>query len=119
MADYVASAARLRRHSITKLEEWVQGHRTMPRLFAFLRAVNAGRRRAVRMDVLHQAFASLGFFKVATFLGSGNVVFETESEDLRALERKIERKLQRTVGYNVPVFIRTNQEVKKIVTLEP
>jgi len=71
------------------------------------------------MDVLHQAFASLGFFKVATFLGSGNVVFETESEDVRALERKIERKLQRTLGYNVPVFIRTNQEVEEIATLEP
>ena len=44
------------------------------------------------MEVLHQAFESLGFSKVATILGTGNLVFETKPEDVRALERKIERK---------------------------
>ena len=91
----------------------------MARLFAFLRAVNAGRKRAVKMDVLHQAFESLGFFKVATFLSSGNVVFETKSKDVRALEKKIARKLQQTLGYHMPVFIRTNQEVEEIAAVDP
>ena len=71
------------------------------------------------MQLLHQAFQSLRFCKVATFLGSGNVVFETKSKNIRALEKEIERKLQRTLGYNVPVFIRTNQELKEIATVEP
>src|SRR5215472_756735 len=91
----------------------------MPWFFAFLRAINAGQRRAVKMHVLRQTFESLGFSKVATFLGSGNVTFETGAKDVRALERKIERKLQQTLGYSVPVFIRTNQELKKIAALEP
>jgi len=91
----------------------------MPRFFAFLRAINAGRSRAVRMHVLRQTFESLGFSKVATFLASGNVVFETRAKGMRALEKKIERKLQQTLGYSVPVFIRTNQELKKIAALEP
>ena len=91
----------------------------MPRLFAFLRAINAGPGRVVRMKVLRKAFESLGFFSVATFLGSGNVVFETRAKDIGALERRIERALQQALGYAVSVFIRTHAELKEIASLEP
>ena len=90
----------------------------MPRFFAFLRAINAGPGRVVRMNVLRKVFESLGFARVATFLGSGNVVFETRAEDIRALERKIECTLQQALGYTVPVFIRTQAELKEIASLE-
>ena len=90
----------------------------MPQLFAFLRAINAGPGRVVRMDVLRHAFESLGFSGVATFLGSGNVVFETRAQDIGALERKIERTLQQALGYMVPVFVRTHAELKEIASLE-
>ena len=91
----------------------------MPRLFAFLRAINAGPARVVRMNVLRKAFESLGFVRVATFLGSGNVVFETRAHDIGTLERKIERTLQQALGYTVPVFVRTHAELKEIASLEP
>src|SRR5215469_2949527 len=91
----------------------------MPRLFAFLRAINAGPGRVVKMNVLRNAFESLGFVRVATFLGSGNIVFETRAKDVGALERKVERTLQQTLGYPVPVFIRTYAELKEIASLEP
>ena len=54
------------------------------------------------MNVLRKAFESLGFDRVATFLGSGNVVFETRAKEITALERKIERRLQKVLGYTVP-----------------
>ena len=57
----------------------------MARLFAFLRAINAGPGR-VRMSVLREAFESLGFTRVATLLGSGNVIFETNAGDIERLE---------------------------------
>ena len=91
----------------------------MARLFAFLRAINAGPGRVVRMSALREAFESLGFPEVATFLGSGNVIFETNAGDIGRLERKIERRLQRTFGYSVPVFIRTHAELREIAALEP
>ena len=91
----------------------------MPPLFAFLRAINAGPGRVVRMSVLLEAFESLGFTRVATFLGSGNVVFETKATDIRKLEQKIQRRLQHTLGYSVQVFIRTHAELKEIAALEP
>ena len=71
------------------------------------------------MDVLRQAFGSLGISGVATFLGSGNVVFETMARDPRLLEKKIERGLQKALGYSVPVFIRTDAELRKIAACEP
>src|SRR5215472_3847559 len=91
--------------------------RNMPRLFAFLRAINAGPRRTVRMDVLRHAFESLGFSGVATFLGAGNIVFETGASDVELLRKKIERRLRQALGYPVPVFIRTPTEVKGIAAL--
>ena len=71
------------------------------------------------MSLLRNAFESLGFSGVATFLGSGNVVFETRSTDIGTLEKKIERRLRRALGYNVPVFIRTPAQMKRIASLEP
>jgi len=87
--------------------------------FAFLRAINAGRGRTVRMEVLREVFESLNFSGVATFLASGNVVFETKAKDIRRLEKKIERGLRDALGYHVPVFIRTDSELKEIAALEP
>jgi uncharacterized protein (DUF1697 family) len=71
------------------------------------------------MAVLRKAFESLGLTGVATFLGSGNVVFETTTRDISRLEQKIERRLQHALGYGVPVFIRTYAELREIATLEP
>ena len=91
----------------------------MPRLFALLRAINAGPGRVVTMNVLRRAFESLGFSGVATFLGSGNIVFETSAKDLGMLEKRIKRKLQQTLGYGVPVLIRTPAEMRGIAAFEP
>jgi uncharacterized protein (DUF1697 family) len=91
----------------------------MPQFFAFLRAINAGPGRVVKMSVLHRTFESLGFFGVATFLGSGNVVFETRAKDVGRLAKTIERGLKQALGYSVPLFIRTHAELKEIAAWEP
>ena len=91
----------------------------MTRFFAFLRAINAGPGRVVKMNVLREAFKSLGFSDVVTFLGSGNVTFETTAKDASTLDSKIERRLYQVLGRRLPVFIRTLPELKKIATLKP
>jgi uncharacterized protein (DUF1697 family) len=65
----------------------------MPRYIAFLRAINVGG-HTVKMDVLRQHFAALGFSNVETFIASGNVVFETTAKNTRTLEQKIEKHLR-------------------------
>jgi len=68
---------------------------------------------------LRQIFESLSFSKVATFIASGNVVFEATTKNVKLLERKIERKLRQALRYEVGVFIRTDAELAKIATHKP
>lgn len=90
----------------------------MPRYVAFLRAVNVGG-RVVRMDFLRHLFESLGFSNVETFIASGNVLFDAASENVQALERKIESGLGKALGYEVAVFIRTVTELSAIADYKP
>ena len=91
----------------------------MFRFIAFLRAINVGGGRTVRMQSLRQVFESLGLSGVTTFIASGNVVFETTSKKTRALERKIERALKAALGYEVRTFVRRDDELVKIANYRP
>ena len=91
----------------------------MFRFIAFLRAINVGGGRTVKMQSLRQVFESLGFSKVATFIASGNVVFETTTKDAKTLERKIERALKEALGYEVRTFVRGETELVKIANYQP
>lgn len=91
---------------------------TMPRFIAFLRAINVGG-HIVKMDHLRQLFESLGFSNVETFIASGNVVFETRSQNAQALEKKIEQRLREALGYEVVTFIRTEAALAEIANYQP
>ena len=82
----------------------------MPRLVAFLRAVNVGG-RVVRMDELRRLFGTLGFTGVETFIASGNVVFDTRASGGATVERTIEKALESALGYEVATFVRTPAEL--------
>ena len=86
----------------------------MFRFIAFLRAINVGGGRTVKMQSLREVFDSLGFSKVATFIASGNVVFETTTKETKTLERKIERALKTALGYEVRTFVRGEAALVKI-----
>ncbi|HEX8072448.1 MAG TPA: DUF1697 domain-containing protein [Pyrinomonadaceae bacterium] len=90
----------------------------MPRLFAFLRAINVGGRN-VTMERLRRLFAAQGFARVETFIASGNVVFEAAAADVRALERDIEDSLRAGLGYEVATFIRTEAELAAVAAYKP
>ncbi len=90
----------------------------MPRYFAFLRAVNVGG-HVVKMDELRRLFASLDYVGVETFIASGNVIFETASADNQSLEKAIEARLAEALGYEVATFIRTGEELTRILAYRP
>jgi uncharacterized protein (DUF1697 family) len=90
----------------------------MPRLIAFLRAINVGG-HVVKMDVLRRQFEALGLTDVETFIASGNVLFTSRTANLAALEKKIEARLQGTLGYEVRTFVRTEAEVCAIAGYQP
>jgi len=90
----------------------------MPRYIAFLRAINVGG-HTVKMDMLRQQFEALGFSAVETFIASGNVVYQTTSNNVRALEKKIEQQLRAALGFEVATFIRTDAELTSIAHYRP
>jgi uncharacterized protein (DUF1697 family) len=90
----------------------------MPRLIAFLRAINVGG-HIVTMDRLRQEFEALGLREVETFIASGNVIFTPRSLDVVALEKKIEARLRASLGYEVATFVRTDAEVAAIARYQP
>jgi len=90
----------------------------MARHVAFLRAINVGG-HTVTMDRLRGLFAGLGLDEVDTFIASGNVIFTSPGKGLPALERRIEAKLEASLGYEVATFIRTAAEVVAIAAYKP
>jgi uncharacterized protein (DUF1697 family) len=71
------------------------------------------------MEVLRRVFESLGFSTVTTFIASGNVVFETRTKNIKSLEKKIEKRLQEALGYEVAAFIRTEAELAEVANYKP
>jgi uncharacterized protein (DUF1697 family) len=90
----------------------------MPRLIAFLRAINVGG-HVVKMDALRKQFEALGLTGVETFIASGNVLFTSRTAKLAALEKKIEARLQSALGYQVRTFVRTEAEVCAVAGYKP
>jgi uncharacterized protein (DUF1697 family) len=90
----------------------------MPRLIAFLRAINVGG-HTVTMERLRKEFEALGLKDVETFIASGNVIFTSRSTDLPALEKKIEARLRASLGYEVATFVRTDAEVAAVARYQP
>ncbi len=90
----------------------------MPRLIAFLRAINVGG-HVVSMAELRRIVGNAGFTGVETFIASGNVIFDSHATNIQALERRIERGLATALGYEVKTFIRTEAEVAAIACYSP
>jgi uncharacterized protein (DUF1697 family) len=90
----------------------------MPKYVALLRAINVGG-HTVKMDHLRKLFEAVGFSNVETFIASGNVIFDSKSKDTPALERKIEKHLQNTLGYEVKTFVRTIADLAAVANYKP
>lgn len=90
----------------------------MERYVAFLRGMNLGGRR-IKNDELRSEFEALGFVDVACFRASGNVVFGVDGGDEEELAARIEAGLGESLGYAVPVFLRSAAELLSIAASEP
>lgn len=90
----------------------------MERYVAFLRGMNLGGRR-IKNDELRREFEALGFADVACFRASGNVVFSVDEGDEAVLTGLIEAGLEESLGYAVPVFLRSAAELRSIAASEP
>ena len=90
------------------------------RYIAFLRGINVGGHKPVKMEELGKAFAALGFQNIKTLLASGNVLFEAaKPEAVDALAKKIEDELNRAFGHKTGVLLRSLKEIQDLARLDP
>ncbi len=89
----------------------------MSTCFAFLRAINVGG-HTVTMKELCRLFEGLSFKNVETFIASGNVIFDSPSKSMPALQTKIEAHLRKSLGYEVKTFIRSGAELAALAQYE-
>ena len=86
---------------------------------AFLRAVNVGGHNKIKMEDLKELFVSIGYKNVRTVIQSGNVIFESSGRSIRSITSKIEDKLLNYMTKEIKVFVRTQNELLKIVRQNP
>jgi uncharacterized protein (DUF1697 family) len=87
----------------------------MARYAAFLRAINIGGRR-IKGPELCKPFTEMGFEGAASFRASGNVVFDAPR---KPAEARIEEGLEKALGYEVVVFLRSATELHALAAGQP
>lgn len=85
---------------------------------AFLRGMNVGGHRISGAE-LRAVVEELGFNDVSSFRASGNVVFHAEPEPPTEIAARIEAGLGSSLGYEVPVFVRSTSEMQMIAAHQP
>lgn len=75
---------------------------------------------SIKMADLADIYSKLGFSNAETYIQSGNVIF-SYSTDLTNSEIsfKIEKAISEKFGYNVPVMLRTADDIRKLILVNP
>lgn len=91
----------------------------MIKYVAFLRGINVGGNKLIKMADLREVFAGSGCRNVSTYIQSGNVIFEAKEINADAVARKIEKQIQQSLGHEVTVMVLTAAELKACVKGDP
>lgn len=85
---------------------------------ALLRGVNLVGNSSLKMADLKTIAHELGLESARTFIASGNLLFVSEKPEEK-LRRMLEKRLQRHMGREVRVMLRTAKEMEAIVRANP
>jgi uncharacterized protein (DUF1697 family) len=88
------------------------------RQIALLRGINLAKQRRISMADLRDVVSGLGYDDIRTHLQSGNVVL-TAKESPNTVARKLEQELDRVLGMDVKVVVRTRDELAAVIDADP
>lgn len=88
------------------------------RYIALLRGINVGGHHKVEMKRLKALMESMGYCNVATYLNSGNVLFET-NDDRRQIQETVPKALEVEFGFEIATIIKSAEEMKRIASAIP
>lgn len=92
----------------------------MTRWVALVRGVNVGGSNRLPMADLRATFEALGYAAVATYIQSGNVVFDASDDRTEGeLVGTISAGIDDRHGLSVPVVVRSADDVERVATSHP
>jgi uncharacterized protein (DUF1697 family) len=84
-----------------------------------LRGINVGGRNKIPMTELRASLSALGLERVATYIQSGNVVFQSPAGAAQEIAAGIERQIVDVFGIGLAVMLRTPAELGAIADANP
>ncbi|QNJ97151.1 hypothetical protein ALE3EI_0573 [Constantimarinum furrinae] len=85
----------------------------MKTYIALLRGINVGGHKKILMKDLRALFERIGYSEVASYIQSGNMVFSSESDTEH--DKRISEAIEEAYGWDVPVLVKTSDEIKAIL----
>jgi len=87
----------------------------MKTYIALLRGINVSGQKKVPMAELREMLLKEGFNDVKTYIQSGNVIFKSSEINKTTIEAHIKKAILAHFGFNVPVLIKTKDEIDNIL----
>lgn len=91
----------------------------MQTYISILRGVNVSGSNKLPMALLKSLYEKLGFKNIITYIQSGNVVFLSNEKNAAKLSDKIKAAILKEFQLNVPVIIRTAEEMQSLINVNP
>lgn len=91
----------------------------MARSVALLRGINVGGGNKIAMAELRAIAGGLGWANVATYIQTGNVVFDAESADEATLAAALAEALSEKADLSVPIVVRPAPDLVRIANSHP
>ena len=89
------------------------------RYVAFLRGINVGGRKVVKMEGINRIFTAAGFTAVKTLIQSGNVLFNSDLDTIGSLKETVEKSLFESLGFEVEVFLLCFEDIIELYNSNP
>lgn len=86
---------------------------------ALLRGINVGGKSIVSMQLLREAFEKAGLQNVATYINSGNVIFETSKQSEDKLAASLEKIIRDTFGFAAMVLVLSGENITRLAQALP
>ena len=116
-ADFTRKFARLT-NTTPRILQIHLSEKQLKRHVAFLRAINTGSRRAKNAQ-LSEVVEQVGASFAQGFIASGNVVFDVPEDPDASFGERLEAAYLSSLGFEVPVILRSAQQVRTIATSHP
>ncbi|MBC6310921.1 DUF1697 domain-containing protein [Listeria sp. FSL L7-1582] len=85
----------------------------------FLKAINVGGNRKIKMADLKVALRSEGYLNITTYIQSGNIIAEREESDHEIIQKEVEALIKKHFGFDVPAVAFNVSEYEEVLKRNP